>query len=131
MSRLIDKHMKTARKGMHMFRKHAGGAGRGLFAGGLAVALLLANAGRSMVDSATGMKDKVMYANQREDTGMRRSTILALLVALATVAGVLGALYFYVLRRERELDEYEQLLFSEDFNDDLADEDAEAEASAE
>ncbi len=37
------------------------------------------------------------------------------------VAGVLGALYFYVLRREKELDEYEQLLFSEDFNDDVLD----------
>ncbi|MDL2219378.1 phosphatase [Ruminococcaceae bacterium OttesenSCG-928-O06] len=52
---------------------------------------------------------------------MRKSTVVALFVALAAVAGVLGALYVYILRRERELDEYEQLLFSEDFNDDLLD----------
>ncbi|NLW78069.1 MAG: phosphatase [Ruminococcaceae bacterium] len=59
---------------------------------------------------------------------MKKSTVVALLVALAAVAGILAALYFYVLRRERELDEYEQLLFSEDFDDDLMDDDLEAPA---
>ena len=49
---------------------------------------------------------------------MKKSTFVAILIALAAVAGILGALYVYVLRREKELDEYEQLLFSEDFTGD-------------
>lgn len=55
---------------------------------------------------------------------MKKSTAVALFAALAAIAGVLGALYVYVLRREKELDEYEQLLFSEEFDDDDADSDA-------
>ena len=33
-----------------------------------------------------------------------------------TIAGALTAAYMYLRRREAELDEYEQLLFSEDFS---------------
>ncbi len=69
--------------------------------------------------------------NEREGVYMKKSTLIALFVALAAVAGVLGALYVYVLRREKELDEYEQLLFSEEFNDDFADDTLDVDASEE
>ena len=42
---------------------------------------------------------------------------------LAAAVGALVAGALYLRRREKELDEYEQLLFSEDFSDDEADED--------
>ncbi len=61
---------------------------------------------------------------------MKKSTVVALFVALAAVVGVLAALYLYVLRREKELDEYEQLLFGEDYGFDTEPEPAE-EAPAE
>lgn len=47
---------------------------------------------------------------------MRKSTFAALIVVFAAIAGALMAAYFYLRRREVELDEYEQLLFSEDFS---------------
>ena len=34
-------------------------------------------------------------------------------------AGALGAAFFYLRRREEELDEYEQLLFSEDYSEEM------------
>lgn len=61
---------------------------------------------------------------------MRKSTILAWVALFSAIAGALAAAYFYIQRREQELDEYENLLFSEDFcnetpadNDDNIDED--------
>ena len=33
-------------------------------------------------------------------------------------AGALGAAYLYLMKREKELDEYEQMLFSEEYEDD-------------
>lgn len=47
---------------------------------------------------------------------MRKSTLLAILVFLSAVAGALGAMFLYLRRREAELEEYERLLFSEDFS---------------
>lgn len=47
---------------------------------------------------------------------MKKSTFAALIVVFAAIAGALTAAYFYLRRREAELDEYEQLLFSEDFS---------------
>ena len=44
---------------------------------------------------------------------MKKSTVVALLVFLSAVAGALAAGYCYLLKREKELDEYEQMLFSE------------------
>lgn len=37
---------------------------------------------------------------------------------LSAVAGALAAGYCYLLKREKELDEYEQMLFSEDYEED-------------
>ena len=48
---------------------------------------------------------------------MKKSTLVALLVFLSAVAGALAAAYFYLVKREKELDEYEQMLFSEDYDD--------------
>ena len=48
---------------------------------------------------------------------MKKSTLVALLVFLSAIAGALAAAYFYLARREKELDEYEQMLFSEDYAD--------------
>ncbi len=104
--------------------KHAGKAARGMskaaLAGAAGIALMIGNFGRSMRDKATDW-DRFAARKKSSKSGegvtMKKSTIIALLVALAAVAGVLGALYVYVLRREKELDEYEQLLFGEEFDD--------------
>ncbi len=50
---------------------------------------------------------------------MKKSTFAAIIALLAAVAGALGAAFFYLRRREEELDEYEQLLFSEDYSDEM------------
>ena len=49
---------------------------------------------------------------------MKKSTVVALLVFLSAVAGALAAGYCYLLKREKELDEYEQMLFSEEYDED-------------
>ena len=57
---------------------------------------------------------------QKEDViTMKKSTFAAILVFFAAIAGALGAAFFYLRRREEELDEYEQLLFSEDYSDEM------------
>ena len=57
---------------------------------------------------------------------MKQSTFVALVLMLAAAVGALTAAWLYVRRREKELDEYEQLLVSED----LDEEDAPAEEAA-
>ena len=49
---------------------------------------------------------------------MKKSTFGAVLAFLAAVAGVLTAVALYLYRREKELDEYEKLLFSDEYDDD-------------
>ena len=66
---------------------------------------------------------------QKEDVfTMKKSTLIAIVAFLSAVAGALAAAFVYLRRREAELDEYEQLLFSEDFsheeNPDAPEEDA-------
>ncbi len=95
------------------------GVGHAAAAGAAGVALMAGNLARTVKDRAGDVRPST--PNKGEGIMMKKSTLVALLVAVAAVAGVLIALYMYVLRRERELDEYEQLLFSEDFNDDLPD----------
>ena len=71
----------------------------------------------------------------QEEITMKKSTLVAIIACLSAIAGALGAMFLYLRRREAELDEYEQLLFSEDFSeetpepeaDEHLDEDAEAE----
>lgn len=45
---------------------------------------------------------------------MKKSYLIAIATALAAVAGALAAIALYLHRREKELDEYERLLFGED-----------------
>ena len=119
----VTKQMGTARRRLNTVRKRVGGMGKTIVATVTGAALVLGNLGKTIRDGASGLKDQAFHNKKKsgEVIQVKKSTIVALLVALAAVAGVLGALYFYVLRREKELDEYEQLLFSEDFNDDLLD----------
>ncbi len=50
---------------------------------------------------------------------MKKSNYIVVIVAaLAAVAGALAAVAIYLKRREKELEDYEQLLFSEEFEDD-------------
>ena len=53
---------------------------------------------------------------------MKKSCLVAVITVLAAVAGALAAVAVYLHRREKELDEYERLLFSDDY-DDFDDED--------
>lgn len=114
------------------------GARHGAMAGAAGAALLAGNLGRAARSRATQLGDEAIkkYQKKKGVVEMKKSTLITLFVVLAAVAGALGALYMYVLRRERELDEYEQLLFSEDFGDEYDDdldmaEAAEAPADAE
>ena len=45
---------------------------------------------------------------------MKKSCLVAVIAVLAAVAGALAAVAVYLRRREKELDEYERLLFGED-----------------
>ena len=45
---------------------------------------------------------------------MKKSCLIAVITVLAAVAGALAAVAVYLHRREKELDEYERLLFGED-----------------
>ena len=56
------------------------------------------------------------HPNERKDVITMKKSTFAL---LAAIAGALGAAFFYLRRREEELDEYEQLLFSEDYSDEM------------
>ena len=104
-------------------QKTVGKFGHTALAGAAAAAVTAGGLANSFRDKASdfGAGKISQKLNQQEVVTMKKSTLIALFVALAAVAGVLGALYVYVLRREKELDEYEQLLFSEDFNDDIPD----------
>ena len=53
---------------------------------------------------------------------MKKTTIGAVLAFLFAAAGALTAAALYLYHREKELDEYERLLFSDDY-DDFDDED--------
>lgn len=53
--------------------------------------------------------------SKQEDLVMKKSTLIAIIAGLSAIAGALGAMFLYLRRREAELDEYEHLLFSEDF----------------
>ena len=54
---------------------------------------------------------------------MKKSTFGAVLAFLFVAAGALTAAALYLYRRGKELDEYERLLFSDDYADDAEDED--------
>ncbi len=54
---------------------------------------------------------------------MKKSTFGVALAFIAAAAGVLTAVALYLRRREKELDEYERLLYSDNEYDDDEDED--------
>ena len=54
---------------------------------------------------------------KKEEITMKKSTLVAVVAFLSAIAGALAALFLYLRRREKELYEYEALLFSEEFND--------------
>ncbi len=54
---------------------------------------------------------------------MKKSTLVAILVFLAAIGGALGAMAYYLKKREEELDEYERMLFEDEFGYDEYDED--------
>lgn len=88
----------------------------------------------STASRGAGRYTQSLHPNKERELIMRKSTFAAMLVVLAAIAGALGAAYLYLRRREAELDEYEQLLFSEDFNEETAedaDEEEETEPAAE
>lgn len=49
---------------------------------------------------------------------MKKSTFGAVLAFLAAAVGALTAVALYLRRREKELDEYERLLYSDDYSED-------------
>ena len=61
---------------------------------------------------------------------MKKSCLVAVIAVLAAVAGALAAVALYLNRREKELDEYERLLFGEDDADTVEPEAAAAEEAA-
>ena len=62
---------------------------------------------------------------------MKKSCLIAVIATLAAVAGALAAVALYLnRRREKELDEYERLLFGEDTAAPAEEEPAEAEDEA-
>lgn len=81
--------------------------------------------------SPMGRFAKPVNAERKDVVVVKKSVIAAICVFLAAAAGALGAAFFYLRRREAELDEYEQLLFSEDFDEDEAAEDEAEEDAAE
>lgn len=79
---------------------------------------------------------KRLHPIKEDEITMKKSTFAAILAFIAAATGALVAAALYIRRREKELDEYEQLLFSEDFNDSIEEdedqeEDEEPEAPAE
>ena len=74
---------------------------------------------------------KQTLCRKKESNKMKKTTVIAIVAALAAVAGALAAVAIYLRRREKELDEYEKLLFSEEFEDEAEEEEAEEAPAAE
>ena len=95
-------------------------AGKVIAAGAAGAALVAGNVAQGFLGKASKTAANLSHKKPQEKEGvvkMKKSTVIALVIALAAVAGALVALYFYLMRREKELEEYEQLLFSEDEDD--------------
>lgn len=96
--------------------------------------LAMAGALAGVLDAAQAAVETTKQASERlarkkeETITMKKSTFAAILVFLAAVAGALAAAYMYIQRREKELDEYEQLLFSEEFNQEVPEDEEEVPA---
>ena len=62
---------------------------------------------------------------------MKKSCLVAVIAVLAAVAGALASVTIIPTRREKELDEYERLLFGEDDAETVEPEEAAAEDETE
>ena len=61
------------------------------------------------------MKAETSFQRKKECIEpLKKSCLVAVIPVLAAVAGALAAVAVYLHRREKELDEYERLLFGED-----------------
>ena len=85
-------------------------------------AVAFAGAVRTCISAWRQAKKEFSAANmlrpKKEDAiTMKKSTFAAIVIFLSAAVGALVAAYLYIQRREKELDEYEQLLFSEEFSD--------------
>lgn len=60
---------------------------------------------------------RLLRPKKEDAITMKKSTFAAIVIFLSAAVGALVAAYLYIQRREKELDEYEQLLFSEEFSD--------------
>ncbi len=67
------------------------------------------------LDIPSRYKNTVKTITKPEVSIMRKSITIAII--LAAVAGALVTVYFYLQRRERELNEYEEILFSDDLGE--------------
>ena len=59
------------------------------------------------------MLDKKAYMAGEESARMKKSAVVSAFIILAAGAGALGMGYYCLLKRQKELEEYEQLLFDE------------------
>ncbi len=67
------------------------------------------------LDIPSRYKKTIKSITKPEVSIMRKSITIAII--LAAVAGALATVYFYLQRRERELNEYEEILFSDDLGE--------------
>lgn len=93
----------------------------------VAASKLAADAGRFRSMQKKAQKRRSALRPNKEEITMKKSTFAAILAFIAAATGALVAAALYIRRREKELDEYEQLLFSEDFNDAIEDDDEDEE----
>lgn len=63
----------------------------------------------------SGCRRAAVRAQKKEEFPMKKSTFVAVVAFFSAVAGALAAMFLYLRRREKELDEYESMLFSEEF----------------
>lgn len=95
-------------------------------AGALAGARLVTAGARAerKVQKIKQQLDRRLYPARAKENEiiMKKSTFGAMVVGLAAATGALAAGAIYLYRREKELDEYEKLLFSDEFNDSVPEE---------
>ncbi len=133
MTQKLTRKLADTRDGLRSAHRWAAKVGKAAIVGVAGLAITFSTVLSAIQDGATELKNHVMHQPKKsgEAIEMKKSTVIALFVALAAIAGVLGVLYCYVLRREKELDEYEQLLFNEDFADDFIDDTVDMDIEAE
>lgn len=109
---------------VHATIKSLSGVGKLLIAGAGGAFFVLSRIAKTMKTEISSVPQHFKNKNdailekmeEKENEKMKKNTLLAFFAVLVAIGGALGALYVYIRRREKELYEYEQLLFSEEFN---------------